>query len=480
MKHETHDRLRYSAALDGVRALAIAAVLIVHAYPKILIGGLTGVDVFFVISGYLITAITLHDLRAGSFSLAEFYLRRVQRLLPNLALTVLAVILMWGYLLPPGMASELGRHGLWALFNLSNLYCWRSLGGYWGNRAEWAPLTHTWSLGIEEQFYLWFPAGLMVLHRFQPSRVLPLLSVGALGSLALCLYATTRHSTASFYLLPTRGWELLFGAILAAFQSRYSPKDALLRLTRGKLLIEGAGWLGLGLIVTRYVLIDGDTGFPGIKALPPTIGTLLLVFSIVNADTRVTKLFSLPAMVLVGRQSYSIYLWHWPFMIMGKLQAELHGFSHHVGAIAGGKCGLLLAWLAYVWVEQPLRNRGPSRSRRLAAIAGGISTAAAICLIAIQQTNVDRYDRFDTITAHGKIYNAGRDTTAVRGVAFTDVSFPPVEARTEPPWRTGGIVHRYGATSPTMVVLGSSHATMYSRLIDDICRDRGVSVAFLV
>ena len=157
--------MRYSPPLDGIRAVAILAVLIFHVAPSALTGGFTGVDVFFVLSGFLITSIILHDVRADRFSLREFYLRRVQRLLPNLIATVLGVLVLWTTLLPPSTARQAGEHGLWALFSASNIYIWRTLGSYWGNAAEHAPLTHTWSLGIEEQFYLLFPLVVLAVSR---------------------------------------------------------------------------------------------------------------------------------------------------------------------------------------------------------------------------------------------------------------------------------------------------------------------------
>lgn len=155
--------MRYSAPLDGIRATSILGVLFFHIAPTTLSGGFSGVDVFFVLSGFLITSIIQHDMRAGEFSMREFYLRRIQRLMPNVVITVLGVVLLWSLLLPPSTARQTGTHGLWALFSLSNVFIWKNLGGYWGNAAESAPLTHTWSLGVEEQFYLLFPLTLLLL-----------------------------------------------------------------------------------------------------------------------------------------------------------------------------------------------------------------------------------------------------------------------------------------------------------------------------
>src|ERR1022692_900802 len=178
--------MNYVASLDGIRAIAIIAVLIFHVSPRVLSGGATGVDVFFVLSGFLITSIILQGIRDGSFSMREFYLRRVQRLLPNAIAVILAVLLLWTFFLPPGAAIQPGVHGLWTLGNLSNIYIWKHLGGYWGAAAETAPLTHFWSLAIEEQFYIILPASLLLLLRFQSRLVRIWLIVTAVVSFGLC------------------------------------------------------------------------------------------------------------------------------------------------------------------------------------------------------------------------------------------------------------------------------------------------------
>ena len=222
MNAKKQHSMAYVKSLDGIRAIAIIAVLIFHVSPTALQGGFTGVDVFFVLSGFLITSIILHDLRAGQFSIREFYLRRVQRLLPNIIVMVMSVLLLWTTFLPASTASPTGHHGLWTIFNASNIYVWRHLGGYWGNSAEWAPLTHTWSLGIEEQFYLLFPCSLLLLVRLQPSRLKLWLALATACSFGACLLGSYARPTPTFYLLPTRVWELLLGALLAVHRTPLS------------------------------------------------------------------------------------------------------------------------------------------------------------------------------------------------------------------------------------------------------------------
>lgn len=476
----------YSAPLDGIRAIAILAVLLFHISPSALKGGFTGVDVFFVLSGFLITSIILHDLRDGNFSIREFYLRRVQRLLPNVVVTVLAVLLLWTIFLPASMAIQAGRHGLWTIANLSNIYIWRNLGGYWGEAAEWAPLTHTWSLGIEEQFYLLFPAGLVLLARFQPKRVLVWLAALTVLSLGLYTLGCLTYPTATFYLLPTRVWELLIGAVLAAhltpLASGLDQPRPVLSLLSVKVQ-EAIGLSGLGMIILGFIFINDGSEFAGLPSLVPTVGTVFILLSIVTGQTRLSRLLSSSFMVGTGKLSYSLYLWHWPLITLGKILANFYGISQLYGAIAGGAAGILLAWGAYTWVEQPLRKRGSGRSWRFAVIAAlFLSVAVSAVSVASRHPVVDPAHRFDMPSFYGVQFNAGKpqvDPSPAKAIRFSDVYFPPPPVRQNDPWRTGGILHLYGGGQPKIVVLGSSHALMYSRLIDDICREMGISVAFL-
>lgn len=463
--------MRYSAPLDGIRAVAIIAVLIFHVAPAALTGGFTGVDVFFVLSGFLITSIILHDVGEGRFSLREFYLRRVQRLLPNLIATVAGVLVLWTWLLPASTAKQTGAHGLWTLFSASNFYIWKNLGDYWGNAAEHAPFTHTWSLGIEEQFYLLFPASVWLLTRRPRTRLGLWLLVPALLSFAASAYSTGTAPTVAFYLLPTRIWELLAGAALAA-----TP----LTLTTSSR--EIAGWSGLAMVMAGFVAIDEHTAFPGFAALAPTLGTVLVIIGIRDERTRIAQAFSHPVFVAIGKVSYSLYLWHWPLITLGKVEADLFGVAPLVGAMAGGIAGIALGTAAYFVVEQPLRNRGAGRGRRLATIAAGFAVAVSLsAIVAARRPIADPSHHFEPTSFSGFLFDAGPpselDMSTI--VRYYDVQFPPVPERPRELWRTGGVIHPWGGGAPKVVVMGSSHALMYSRVIDDLCRDLGVSVAFL-
>jgi peptidoglycan/LPS O-acetylase OafA/YrhL len=478
-------RMRYSPPLDGIRAIAILAVLAFHVSPAALRGGFTGVDVFFVLSGFLITSIILHDLRESTFSLREFYLRRIQRLLPNVVLTVLGTLLLWTIFMPAGSVHQVARHGLWTIFNLSNVYIYKYLGGYWGTAAEWSPLTHTWSLGVEEQFYLVFPGLLLLLARFQPRRVRLWLIVGSALSFALCVYRTHPHPLGTFYLLPTRIWELTIGASLAAtltplLKTESNDKREIL----GGIAREAIGLTGLVLILLGFFLIRNDSGFPGIVSILPTGGTWLVLFSISNEKTRLARFLSTSFMVRIGKLSYSIYLWHWPLITLGKALAVFYGKPELYGSGAGCLAGILLAWAAYVFVEQPLRRRGPGRLHRFAILAAGFVLVLIGCGAVLSRPPVaDPNHVFDTPEFFGEEYTAGNAAildAAANNARLYDVYHPPIDPRRPTDlWRKGGVIRLYGAGNPQVVVLGSSHALMYGKVIDDICRKRGLSVAFL-
>jgi peptidoglycan/LPS O-acetylase OafA/YrhL len=469
--------LKYSAPLDGIRAIAILAVFVFHVFPGCLRGGFTGVDVFFVLSGFLLTSIILQDIRGGSFSLREFYLRRIQRLLPNIVVTVLAVLVLSSLFLVPSSSRLVGRHSLWTVTNLSNFFIWRNFGGYWGDTAGSAPLLHTWSLAVEEQFYLIFPTSMVLLARFQRNRVTRWLLVATALSLGLCLYATPRHSAASFYMLPTRVWELLLGAALASYRTPL-PNDIARPLSPSPMLQEATGWVGLSLVLVGFFAIDEAGGFPRAIALLPTIGTTLILIS-VTGRTRVSRFLSTPFMVGTGKLSYSLYLWHWPLITLGKAVAELRGLPPLAGAAAGAVAGVALAWAAYLFVEQPLRSRGPGRRRRLAIIAAGFLLAVLASGWVANAPKVDIARYFDQPEFHGLLYSVGKVGDVSQAIRYQDVRFPAPDGRDDQAWRSGGVVHQFGDGPPKVVVLGSSHALMYSRLIDSICQRLGLSVAFL-
>lgn len=474
--------MKYSAPLDGIRAIAILAVLVYHAAPGALPGGFTGVDVFFVLSGYLIASVILYDLRDGTFTMREFYLRRVQRLLPNAATTVLVTVALAAVLLPPLEAAGTARHGVWTLLNVSNLYIWRNVGGYWGNSGEYTPFLHTWSLAVEEQFYAFFPAVLLVLSRRRAARIVGVIALLVLGSFALSLWGSSHKPGATFYLLPTRAWEPLLGALLAAIRVPSSASSPI-RPFASTRVTTAVGWLGLGSIVAGSFVASGAVPFPGVVGLLPTLGSAAVIAAVAEGQGSLSSLLSRRPLPFIGQLSYSLYLWHWPGIVFGRFLSEFDGYPKRQAELVGLGAGIVAAVVAFYVIEQPLRRRGEGRGKRIAILSAQVLAAGAACMVlALNLKPVNTEKLFDRPNFYVALYNAAGDGITDPGDEtgrFGDVERPRSEPRPADSWRNGGILRAWGTGAPQVVVLGSSHATVFGKVIDDICREMGIPVAFL-
>ncbi len=463
----------YNAALDGLRGIAVLGVWLFHLHPPLLPGGFLGVDAFFVLSGFLIHGIVSTDLESGRFSFREFYLRRVLRLLPNATLTLCVTLVLWNLCLPPNAAIQPGLHGLFTLANLSNVFVWKHLGSYWGDAAESAPLTHFWSLGIEEQFYLFFPAFLLLLHRKRWVNW-GSLAVPTVLSLALWIHGSQHHPSGTFYLLPTRAWELLLGAA-AAHWALSSPG--------ARRLPRATGWIGLTLVLGSLVAVPHADSSLGAMALIPTVGTAGVLVSLRDPTHSLTRMLSWPALVGLGLMSYSLYLWHWPLIVLGRLLANYRNLPETTGAVAGGILSVGAAYAAYRWVEKPLRDGSRSRPKRLAWLAGGMALTTVLCVLSWRRhSEVDPDHRFEPMTFSGRLYDCStpQDPRWSESPRYWGCRIPvPPADRPPEPWRTGGLRTSGDSATPRVVVFGSSHALMYSKVIDDLCHERQVPVAFL-
>lgn len=370
------DGFRYRPEIDGLRAVAVIMVVLYHLGLGVP-GGFVGVDVFFVISGYLISSLILKDLESGSFSLASFWERRVRRILPA-ALVVLGATLIgaWHVVLPMDLAS-IGQAVVAQVFFGSNVLFWRTTG-YFGDGAHDQPLLHMWSLAVEEQFYLLFPVAFAALFRVSPPArrrwTLGLGSVvGLLASLAASVVMVEARPVAAFYLLPTRAWELLVG-VLIALAPRAEP--TLQRALRGLL-----AWTGLALLITPAVAYSAATPFPGWAALPPCIGTALFIWATdsraPSASVAAGRLLESRGAVFVGLISYSLYLWHWPLISLTGYW-KLGDMSASERAVLF--CVILgISYASWRWVETPFRKGRVCRTPR--TLTGLIGSVAAALLV---------------------------------------------------------------------------------------------------
>lgn len=335
---------QYRRDVDGLRAVAILPVLLFHAGFSGFSGGYVGVDVFFVISGFLITGVLVREVRAGEFSLSRFYVRRARRILPAL-LTVLTVTLGLGlWVLGPSELRDLAKTTAAAALSASNVVLWRSVG-YFDGAAELKPMLMTWSLAVEEQFYLLWPLALYACHRARRSPGALVAAVAAL-SFGASWWQVTHAPSAAYYLLPSRAWELLIGAGLAIGARPAASRGA---------LRDAASIAGLGLVLASIVAFDADTRFPGAAALLPCGGTALLLWAGEDAFVNRSLLSSRP-FVHVGLISYSLYLWHWPLLSLGRiLNLGALPVAWAVGAVLGS---FACAYATWRFVEKPFRRPG--------------------------------------------------------------------------------------------------------------------------
>jgi peptidoglycan/LPS O-acetylase OafA/YrhL len=338
--------MQYRRDIDGLRAVAVLPVVLCHAGVAGFGGGFIGVDVFFVISGFLITTIVVREIAEQRFSLTSFYARRARRILPALAAVLVACLAIGWFVLIPMELQRLGRATLAAAAFASNFHFARS-SGYFGPAAEFEPLLHTWSLAVEEQFYLAFPPLLMAMAALRWSRHL-LAAMAAVSAVSLAASAALLDSerTYVFYLSMFRAWELGVGAMLAMV-AHPAPTNRVLR--------ETIGLGGLLAILVPVFIYSDKTPFPATAALPPVIGAAALIW-IGRDDQRgiVTRLLAQPAPVAIGLVSYSLYLWHWPILAYLRLLEKDPNLTPPV--IAGALTASLgMAWLSYRFVEQPFR-----------------------------------------------------------------------------------------------------------------------------
>jgi len=341
----------YRPDIDGLRAIAVAVIVGFHALPRLVPGGFVGVDIFFVISGFLITRMISQDLDNGAFSMGRFYLRRARRIIPAYAAVVLVTTIIGGVILLPVQLEAFGRSLAASAVFASNIFFWLQ-HSYFSPPAEYQPLLHLWSLSVEEQFYLIWPLGLLILahRRLAPFRTI-IVSIAVISSLALAQMKVGNGSFSSFYLLPPRAWEFGLGALVALCASR-APRRAV--------ATEGLAIVGLGLIFFSVAFYTHHTPFPGLSALAPCVGSALVILSGVHRPPRVTALLRSAPFVGVGLISYSLYLWHWPLLVFAR-QVTQHPLDWPV-ACGGVVLSLALAYLSWRWIELPFRKHQPGRT----------------------------------------------------------------------------------------------------------------------
>jgi len=360
-------RIKYRPEIDGLRAIAVLAVIFYHTNVPGFSGGFVGVDIFFVISGFLITSIILKDIQEEKFSIARFYERRIRRIFPALFPVLAFTLVLGAYLFDEQPFIDLGKTIAATTLFSSNILFWHQ-AGYFATPSLQKPLLHTWSLAVEEQFYIFFPLALVLIHKYLKSRYFPVILIGLAISLGLSIYGVYHFADATFYLVPTRAWELLVGSILAL---KLLPNPSHVWL-RNLLSITG-----IALIIYSIGFYSEAMLFPGHNAIAPVLGAGVIIYSCKGEGTSiVNKLLSVRPLVFIGLISYSLYLWHWPFVAFTKylMFRPFNGFERASIILAS----LAVSTLSWKYIEQPFRGQQmllPDRTK-LFAVSGVVMIIA--------------------------------------------------------------------------------------------------------
>jgi peptidoglycan/LPS O-acetylase OafA/YrhL len=448
----TRKRQKYRPEIDGLRAVAIIPVVLFHAGVSGFSGGFVGVDVFFVISGFLITSVIQDDISAGRFSLVQFYERRVRRIFPALFFMLAGCWLLAAWLLYPDDFERFAGSLVAATLFVSS-FLFYSESGYFDGAAEEKPLLHTWSLSVEELFYLAYPLTLLVAWRLLGTRWWLLIAALTLASFVGSVIALRLdpHSNAAFYLLQYRAWELLLGAVLA------------LQRRRPQLSPRIGQWLsaaGLVMIVAAVTLYSPETRFPGLAALLPCLGAALVIAFGQAPASGPTALLCWRPVVFVGLISYSLYLWHWPIFVFFDYWAGRPPTRWESGLLIA--LSIAIAILSWRLIEQPFRGANGLLSRaRLFTLAGAtMSVLVAIGLHGLLSSGwSSRYGNAVEILAQARLDRDPRQEECLS---------PSAEAK--------GCDYGAPAAEPSTVLWGDSHAAVYSAMLGDIGEARGESV----
>jgi peptidoglycan/LPS O-acetylase OafA/YrhL len=343
--------LKYRSEIDGLRALAVVPVILFHAGFESFRGGFVGVDVFFVISGYLITSIIVEDLRRERFSVLNFYERRARRILPALFFVVAASFAVAWAILPYHQLMDFAESIIGVFTFSSNFLFWME-AGYFDTASELKPLLHTWSLSVEEQYYIVVPLLMLLMWRFRERSLFGLLSALALVSFCLAQYSSTRYADAGFFLPHTRAWELLVGGLAAIKADKYTNKNG----------SEVFSLVGVMAILSAIFFFDGDVPFPSFYTLLPIIGTLLIIIY-ARQGTAVHRILSFAPVVHVGLLSYSAYLWHQPVFAFARAISIGEPSKWTMGLLS--VVSMLLAYVTWKLIENPFRDSRKLRRNKV-------------------------------------------------------------------------------------------------------------------
>ena len=439
-------RLSYRPEIDGLRAVSVLGVVLFHAGLGFT-GGFVGVDVFFVISGFLITGIIHQDLHDGRFTLREFWVRRIRRILPAVSLMVMVVLLAAAWLLTPSDYEQLGSSSIAQSLLYANVHFLNDIG-YFAEAAEHKPLLHTWTLAVEEQFYLVFPLLLVLLFRFLRRLLLPVVIAIALVSFASSQLLLDSRPDDCFYLLPMRAWELMVGSLLALLRHR---------LRMPAVLGEILSLAGLAMILAAMLGYDASTPFPGASALLPVIGAAAFIAGSTGTQPLAARWMTWKPMVFVGLLSYSLYLWHWPLFSLGRMVLIDLSLGVRLGLIAAA---FLLSYASWRWVENPLRKGRLLATHRAAFLFGG----GVLALMLVASFGIVRGEGLP-----GRF--SGQELVLIEDAEWKGVEYQSEDH--EPVWI--GAERSSDSSAPDFVLWGDSHGLILADMLDRRAKAFGLS-----
>ncbi|MES0068053.1 acyltransferase [Mesorhizobium sp. M0074] len=446
--------MKFRADINGLRAVAVLPVVLYHAGFSWISGGFVGVDIFFVISGFLITSDIIDRIDKGEFSLIEFYHRRVRRIFPALFAMLAACFVMAWLVLPPGELIAFAKSAIAAAFSAANLYFYRNTD-YFTEAATSLPLLHTWSLAVEEQFYLLWPLALMALTRWLRPWSLVIVAGLCVLSIDIAQRLLPVSQPFVFYMLPTRAWELLVGGLLAL--------PAVRAVDIGHARAEILSACGLALIIGSLFLINDDTPFPGLYALPPCLGAAFIIG--IHRQTMVSKALSIRPAGFIGLISYSLYLWHWPLLVFAGIYKNRDLLvSERIGIVVAA---LLISTLSWRFVERPFRQKPGAHTARWKWMLPAASATVAACCLSLVIIKGAGFP--------GRGPDGGPSVQAVKVESAKFQASTCLERGALIP-KTGECILGSGNVPPTVVLWGDSHAAHLASALDEAAKAAGVSV----
>lgn len=454
-----HNTINYRPDIDGIRAIAVLLVLVFH-FDLFSIGkaGFVGVDIFFVISGFLITSIVKKQLDSGAFSFGSFYIKRLRRLMPALGAVLFLTMIVGALILLPADFEALTTQILATQLYFSNIYYWQHIN-YFGLQAESTFLLHTWSLAVEEQFYLAFPAALFIIYRYAKKFFWEVIFLALIVSFVLNVAYVADKPEATFFLMPTRAWELLAGSFIVILIEPFSGK---------KVIKEILGVMGIFLILCSLVFYKEDIRFPGYFALLPVSGAFFLILAGAGIPSFASRMISVKPVVYIGKISYSLYLVHWPINVFAlTMLGQSYNKTWHFLMFG---LSLLLASILYKFIECPFRNGGQIKSDKKFIFAYSMILIFTISIFFVSKHTDGIPSRFPENVV--KMANFVNDTPPA---ALESCQYSGQKLKEENEFCSLGVPDQ----RPTWVVYGDSHAWAAKEVFDKWLKKNNQSGLFI-